>query len=213
MRKLAGFTLLEMLVALAVFAMLSLGGYQMLHGLSLSASTSSKHSQQMAALERTFALMGADFRQAVFTKLRGVKGQGVAGGAHWLGSEQGGISLVRIGWRNIGAKELRSQVLRVGYLVDREGDLIRQFYRHLNPSAQQQPIRQKLLSNVQHLSFRFYLKERGWQTIWHRDDQLPMAIEIEFKLPSLGRLRRVFLLAPGAQNEQLVRRAQEDLNG
>lgn len=213
MRKLAGFTLLEMLVALAVFAMLSLGGYQMLHGLSLSASTSSKHSQQMAALERTFALMGADFRQAVFTKLRGVKGQGVAGGAHWLGSEQGGISLVRIGWRNIGAKELRSQVLRVGYLVDREGDLIRQFYRHLNPSAQQQPIRQKLLSNVQHLSFRFYLKDRGWQTIWHRDDQLPMAIEIEFKLPSLGRLRRVFLLAPGAQNEQLVRRAQEDLNG
>lgn len=213
MRKLAGFTLLEMLVALAVFAMLSLGGYQMLHGLSLSASTSSKHSQQMAALERTFALMGADFRQAVFTKLRGVKGQGVAGGAHWLGSEQGGISLVRIGWRNIGAKELRSQVLRVGYLVDREGNLIRQFYRHLNPSAQQQPIRQKLLSNVQHLSFRFYLKDRGWQTIWHRDDQLPMAIEIEFKLPSLGRLRRVFLLAPGAQNEQLVRRAQEDLNG
>ncbi|CAG9298378.1 type II secretion system minor pseudopilin GspJ [Celerinatantimonas diazotrophica] len=212
MRKLAGFTLLEMLVALAVFAMLSLGGYQMLHGLSLSTSVSSKRSQQMAALERTFALMGADFRQAVFTKLRGVKGEGVAGGAHWLGSAQGGVSLARIGWRNIDAKEQRSEVLRVGYLVDNKGYLIRQFYRHLNPSAQQQPIRQKLLAKVRHLSFRFYLKGRGWQTSWHRNDQLPMAIEVEFKLSSLGWLRRIFLLPPGPQNEQLVQRAQEDLN-
>ncbi|MFM2475873.1 type II secretion system minor pseudopilin GspJ [Celerinatantimonas sp. MCCC 1A17872] len=212
MRRQVGFTLLEMLVALAVFAMLSLGGYQMLRGLSLTSSLSSEHSQQMAALERTFALMGADFRQAVFTQLRGVSGKGVAGGAHWLGSEQGGVSLARIGWRNIDAKEQRSEVLRVGYLVDDDGHLIRQFYRHLNPGAKQKPIRQKLLAHVEHLSFRFYLKDSGWQTSWHRNDQLPMAIEVEFQLPSLGWLRRVFLLSPGPQKEQLVQRAQEDLN-
>ncbi|MFM2485423.1 type II secretion system minor pseudopilin GspJ [Celerinatantimonas yamalensis] len=210
MRNARGFTLLEMLVALVVFAMLSLGGYQMLRALVNTASVSRAHSQQLAAVERIFALMGADFHQATLTTLRDVGKQGVAGQEGWLGSDQGGVSLIRLGWANIDARERRSSVLRVGYLVNAKGTLIRQFYRHLNPLSGQPIEKQPLLKHVKALQFRFYLGNSGWQTSWHRNDQLPKAIEVSFKLAGIGLLRRVFLLVPGHVDPVVLKRAQED---
>ncbi|MFM2480595.1 type II secretion system minor pseudopilin GspJ [Celerinatantimonas sp. YJH-8] len=204
-----GFTLLEMLIALVVFAMLSLGGYQMLRGLTNTALVSRRHSDQLAALERTFALMGADFHQATMLSLRGMKLQGVAGGPGWLGSDQGGISLIRLGWKNVQAKEQRSGVLRVGYIVE-DGVLIRQFYRHLNPVSGQLPQQQRLLTDVSQLQFRFFEKGGGWLTRWHRNDQLPQAIEVTFSIKGVGKLRRSFLLTPDYQAVEKMMQAQED---
>lgn len=207
--KSRGFTLLEMLVALVVFAMLGLGAYQMLRGLSNTVSVSHQHSDRLAALERTFALMGADFRQATLIKLRDAGRQGVAGQQGWLSSDQGGISLIRVGWKNIEAVEKRSGVLRVGYLVT-HGDLIRQFYRHLNPLPGQKIQKQILLKGVKGLEFRFYLNNQGWKTRWHRYDQLPKAIEVRFHLNGVGELRRVYLLPPYYHKVEALKQAQED---
>lgn len=204
-----GFTLLEMMIALVVFAMLSLAGYQMLAGLSRTGEVSQSHSEELAALQRTFSLMAADFRQATMSPLRGMKLQGVAGEQGWLGSDQGGVSLIRTGWKNIQATEARGGVLRVGYRVD-GGELIRQFYRYLNPLGQKPPQQQVLLKGVEELRFRFYEKGGGWQTRWHRNDQMPQAVEVTFKLAGWGGLRRVFLLPPEYQPVETTIQAQED---
>lgn len=199
-----GFTLLEMMIAIAIFAALSFGAYQMLDGLVNSAEVTDHQSAKFTALERTFALMGADFRQNVVTPLRGTSQVGIAGGLNWLGSEYAGVSLIRQGVFNLQAQEKRSQLMRVGYKVNAQGQLIRQFYRHLNPRGASSPIQQVLLTGVNQFRLRFFMDKQGWQTSWHRHDIQPKAIEATLKLSAFGTFRRVFLLPPGQSNAHLV---------
>jgi general secretion pathway protein J len=60
-----GFTLLEMLVAIAIFASLSMGAYQVLHGVLTSDEVAKKKETRLAELQLAFGLLERDVSQMV----------------------------------------------------------------------------------------------------------------------------------------------------
>ncbi len=100
-----GFTLLEVLVAIAVFAMLSLSAYQVMNGgVLLSDQQSQDHNARLQEIQRAMVMMDNDFRQVVARKTRN---QGEAptdklllSGEYQLDSSSQGIIFTRTGWQN-----------------------------------------------------------------------------------------------------------------
>ena len=56
-----GFTLLEVLVAIAIFAVLSLAAYQVLQGVLRSSEISKEHSESLTELQRAMLIIEQDF--------------------------------------------------------------------------------------------------------------------------------------------------------
>ncbi|MGL4416286.1 MAG: type II secretion system minor pseudopilin GspJ, partial [Plesiomonas shigelloides] len=65
-----GFTLLELLVAIAVFALLSLGIYQVVDGVRRADQTSAALTERMNSMQRAMQLLHNDFTQAVARRQR-----------------------------------------------------------------------------------------------------------------------------------------------
>ncbi len=100
----AGFTLIEVLVAIAIFASLSVGAYQVLNQVQRSNEISAERTARLAELQRAMVIMDADFRQMA---LRQFRTDGEAPSEQilqWkeslLDSDQHGLLFVRLGWHN-----------------------------------------------------------------------------------------------------------------
>ena len=61
----SGFTLLEVLVALAIFAVLSLAGWKVFDSLIKVRERNQIYTEQLSALQSTYTLMLRDFSQAI----------------------------------------------------------------------------------------------------------------------------------------------------
>ncbi|MGL6171847.1 MAG: type II secretion system minor pseudopilin GspJ, partial [Vibrio sp.] len=65
-----GFTLIEVLVAIAIFASLSIGAYQVLNQVQRSNQISAERSARLTELQRALVIMDADFRQMALRQFR-----------------------------------------------------------------------------------------------------------------------------------------------
>ncbi len=191
-----GFTLLELLVAIAVFAVLSVMAYQGLNSVLAARSETDRHAARLAELQRAFLFVERDLLQIVTRPIRDAYGDRqpalvttqVEGGA--------AIELTRGGWSNP-ALVNRSQLQRVGYVV-RDGALTRLAWRVLDRAQDSVAAETALAYAVQSLALRFMDKDGIWQNAWppsplQPDQQLPMprAIEFSVELTDLGRLTRI----------------------
>ena len=61
-----GFTLLEMMLALVVFAMVSLAAWQMLSTMTRARDVQSQHETRLRELDYAFLLIKQDFQQMVY---------------------------------------------------------------------------------------------------------------------------------------------------
>ena len=59
-----GFTLLEVLIAIAIFALLGLGSYRMLHSVLNTDEATRRHELQLREVVRAFAVLEQDLAQA-----------------------------------------------------------------------------------------------------------------------------------------------------
>lgn len=189
----AGFTLLEMILALAVFAMLSLMANRLLlQGLALE-QFSARHAQRLAQIQHAFTLLERD----IFAmQPRSVRGSGAFAGAPLVANEgqSSGDSLIftHSGWPNPGDQLPRSRMQRVGYRLA-EGELIREYLDHPDVPAGTLPHRQRLLADVRGLKLRYWYQGR-WSRQWQGGEGLPQAIEVALTLEEGGTVVRRFLL-------------------
>jgi general secretion pathway protein J len=211
----AGFTLLELLVAIAVFAVLSVMAYQGLNSVLNARNETDRHAARLAELQRAFLFVERDLLQIVARPVRDAYGDRqpalittqVEGGA--------AIELTRGGWSNP-ALVNRSQLQRVGYVV-RDGALMRLTWRVLDRAPDSAAAETPLLYAVQGLTLRFMDKDSEWHNAWPPTTQqtrqasgagepLPRAIEFSTELSDLGRITRILELpqaapvAPPGQN-------------
>lgn len=191
-----GFTLLEVLVAIAVFAMLSLSAYQVLNGVQRSDEQSRDHNARLKAIQRMSVMMDNDFRQIVARKTRsqGEKPSDkyLLAGEYVLDSASEGIMFTRLGWQNPQQMFPRGEVVRVGYRVI-DDKLERVWFRYPDNVAGAEPLVREVLADVTALSFRFFA-DKKWTDKWEQAGSLPQGIEVRLTLKDRGEIERVYLV-------------------
>jgi len=139
-----GFTLLEVLVALSIFAMLGLGSHQLLRTVIDSRDATENRMQLLTRLQRAFIMLERDLVQITNRPIRNQYGDTVA--AIELSTGDYILELSRLGWRNPAAAT-RSSVQRVAYLIS-EDNLERHYWEVLDRAEDSEPRVQVLLEDV-----------------------------------------------------------------
>ncbi len=191
-----GFTLLELIVAIAIFALISAMTYpSLIHILDMGDQVE-RQNARLAEVQKAIALIGRDLRQIVDRPVRDAYGgtlRAVAGGTGAIPP----LELTRTGWRNpVGWN--RSHLQRVAYLLV-DGDLIRQSWTVLDRSTDSVAAEAVVLEGVEALELRFMGADRQWHEFWPPADAegsvMPKAVEVILDLEDWGRINRIYRVA------------------
>lgn len=204
----AGFTLLEVLVAIAVFAMLSLSAYQVMNGVQISDQQSREHNDRLQQIQRAVVMMDNDFRQIVARRTRS-QGEASSGklllsGEYLLDSSSDGIMFTRAGWQNPQQMFPRGENVRVGYRIVND-TLERVWFRYPDTVVGAEPLVRPILTDVTKLEVRFY-QDKKWLESWEQDSTLPQGVRIRLTLEDFGEIERVYMLPVSA----LASKAEEE---
>ncbi|UTW07394.1 type II secretion system minor pseudopilin GspJ [Pseudomonas benzenivorans] len=215
MKRSRGFTLLELLIAIAIFALLGLGTYRMLDSVLRTDSATRAHEQQLRELVRAMAAFERDVLQVVARPVRDPFGDARPA---LLGEEVGGaaVELSRAGWRNPLGR-VRAGVQRVRWQLSGE-QWQRRYWNVLDQAQDSQPQVQQALHGVMRLQLRYQDGLGAWHDSWPppggRGDEalvvLPQALELVLEHRRYGELRRLLRLpevppqqqAPAAGGEE-----------
>lgn len=195
-----GFTLLEMLVAIAIFALLSIGAYQVLQGVLTSDEVAKRKESQLSELQIALTLLERDISQIVPRSGR-IEGESnhvlLAAARFGQQSDDWGMAFIRTGWLNPDGLLPRSQLQRVGWRL-KESRLERLSFLYPDPIIGLEPQSQTVLKGVS--AFRlFFFDNNSWKEEWSQRNVLPEGIAVELELEDYGTLRRQFLLGAGGQ--------------
>ena len=199
-----GFTLLEVLVAMSIFAFIGLGANQMLRTMIDTREITSANNKLMNSMVRAFSIMERDFSQIVPRGVRDEYGEPLE--SMQVGTGDYLVELTRTGWNNP-AKRTRSNLQRVAYEIE-EGVLVRHFWLVLDRAEDSEPITQELLEGVEDLRINLLDEEGEGTDAWPETESqqsLPTAVEVILQSKGFGEVRRVFILAsmanPGSRVE------------
>jgi len=190
----AGFTLLELLVALAIFSLIAAMSYSGLRTVLEQRSVTEQEADRLGQLQKIYLIMQRDIEQVVPRTVRDEYGAELPPVA---GAEA--LQLTRGGWRNpLG--HARSTLQRVSYAYE-DDHLVRYTWSVLDRAQDSQPIRQPLSDEITRMDVR-YLDNNEWKTSWTGTaDQalpgapvavLPKAIEITLEHKRYGQLVWLF---------------------
>ena len=201
-----GFTLLEVLVAISIFSVVSLAGFTIFDTVLRGEESSKIRSERQNELQRAFLLMERDFLQIAKRSMR-VSGEAPSknfiqtSDDSFLANEQA-IAFVRNGWTNPGLLLPRSDMQNVAYrLVD--DTLERLHLNFVDAVVGQEPRVRPLITQVTSLAFEFYDGNK-WQKKWSRNT-LPQAIAVEIEAEDYGLIRRQFLVAGDAVADKAIK--------
>jgi general secretion pathway protein J len=199
-----GFTLLEVLIAMAIFALISLASFSLFNTVTTSQEKSSTRIEAMNSIQRAFILIERDFLQMARRSVRFAGDSPSTNFIHTdsnnLESTSESIGFVRNGWTNPGLLLPRSDMQSVAYQVNEE-TLERLHYNFVDASLSEEPKVRKLLTGINDISFEYYYADK-----WHKsytEKDLPRAISIELDTKEFGILKRKFLVA-GADSVKTV---------
>lgn len=190
-----GFTLVEMMVALFIFSLLSVAGVVLLRGAVDSNMVTDAKLSDMAQMQRLVSLMEADLSQALPRPHRDEQGDRRAAFISETGSSSRGfLSFTRGGQSNINNKP-RSNMQRVSYQLN-GGRLERSQYQMTDGGLISEPA--LLLDGISDLGLRFRDKRGQWVSNWpsERLSDLPRAVELQFEQNGRN-YRHVFIVGTG----------------
>jgi general secretion pathway protein J len=198
-----GFTLLELLVALAVFSIMAIAAYGGLRNVLYTRAAVEEQNQRLAAVQLAVYRLEQDIEQAVPRGIRDEYGepQGALLGDK-LADDR--LTLTRAGWDNPLGQQ-RANLQRVTYRL-RNGRLWRLYWPVLDRGGLIEPRETLLLDRVRDFRARF-LDQEDWRDEWPPSsssgedskpdpDRLPRAVEISLTLEDWGEITRLLPL-PG----------------
>lgn len=202
--KQSGFTLLELLVALSVFAVMSVMIFGGLREVLDVRSATDRYTSRLTELQIAFMHFSRDARQLANRSIRGEYGDSLSA----LQSSDIGqykIELTRAGYPNP-ANLNRSELLRIAYGVE-DNQLYRYRWNVLDRAEDSKPTKTLMLQDITGMNVRFLeagtasANQTGnWVTAWPplvngvASDDLPKVIEVTFELEDWGRFTRLFLM-------------------
>ncbi len=192
-RRLAGgYTLIEVIVAVTVFAFLAAGAYIALDGLSRAAMDHRDRANEFGELQTALARLDGDLRQLATRPVRGPDGQ------HEPALVGGRTNLIatRAGWANPSGQR-RGTLQRFSWQVSR-GELQRVSWPVTDRVAGSQSLGENLLGDLRQLEFRYRDRDGRWRDEWPASAEelarLPVAVEVTLESERFGRLRRLVVL-------------------
>lgn len=185
MRAQQGFTLIEMMLALAIFAVLSLTGYQILQAVLRSDQQIRQNVTRREEIGRLFALLDRDLSQAMIPAQDEKPSH-----AHPAFISNTPAALLQFTRRNgtlPASIAPRSSLQRVRWrLADRS--LLREDLETNEIAARFQ--------RIDRVQLRFW-SAGSWQAGWPAAFSLPEAIEVTLHTPDYGQLSTIILLSGG----------------
>lgn len=198
-----GFTLMEMLIAVTITAVIGLGVWQVIGNVVSSRDRVNEVADQFDSVQRAMLLLERDISQVVNRPSRDIYGDF----APALSSRDDDFALLltRQGWRNpLGTR--RSTLQRVGW--EYTGDeLRRRYWVSVDQGQEDNSEDLVLLSDVNDFVVRFLDEERNWRDNWPDENSmanltpatrpeipLPLGIEITIEHERFGELVRTFAL-------------------
>ena len=213
-RRPAGFTLVEVLIALSITAFVSTIAYTSLSTVLTGVESLRENTDRTYEVNRAWMIISRDLRQFVPRPIRDEFGDhepALTGGS----AARFALSFTRAGWHNPNA-HLRSNLQRVNYRIEDEA-LWRDSYPVLDRAGDTAPQSVMLLDRVEYMELAFLeslqqvqpqrgganLDTRDWAEDWVVDTSNPgsglappLALEIRLQLTDWGQMRRLYELPP-----------------
>lgn len=194
-----GFALLELLVALVIFAVIAVVAYRGIASVTRARAAIEATSSRLKAVQLAVAVLERDLRQAAARPIRGAYGE-------VLPAFAGGRSSIELSCYGFGSafNESRSLLDRVGY-AHAQGRLERLSYPVLDRAPQTQASRRTLLEQVGGLRLRYLDPANRWVEVWPPLDRapdpqrVPRAVEFTLELEDYGEVKRLIELVDAPQ--------------
>jgi general secretion pathway protein J len=192
-----GFTLIEVLVACVILAVMGVMAYRGVTEARVAVGNAESHLDRLREVQRAMQVVVRDFRTLTRRPIREPIGDGFRAS---LLRDPNGIALAefsRAGWPN-GAGTPRGTDQRVVYRLE-EGKLIREHWTVMDPTLATPPVKHELLTGVERVDIRYLTSGREWIAEWPQFNSTrdfaqfarPLAVEITIVLSDWGEVRRL----------------------
>jgi general secretion pathway protein J len=198
----AGFTLIEVLVAVAIFALIGIVSAGLLSRTLEAREIAFARADRLEAVQRAVLRLERDLLQIVDRSVR----DGFGDVQPALRLDEDGFTFTRLGWRNP-LEAPRSDAQRVRWSVDGEGRLQRHFFSVLDRAQDSEARTQTVLADVTVVDWRIVDADGGrWQR-WPPEagetpeallpgasstgEAVPVAVRVTLELTPFGRIERL----------------------
>jgi len=208
-----GFTLIEVLLAISIFAIISLASFSIFDGVIKSEEYSREKMQRLNEIQRAWMVIERDFLQIA---QRSVRREGETPLSDFIYADSGGfssseqaIAFVRSGWTNPGLLIPRSDMQSVAYRVE-DKTLERLHYNFVDAVVGEEPKVRQLIANVERFELKYFYLDK-WQTTL-KENSLPQAVELIIETEDFGVINRKFILVDNQQKsaQQTNQKGQPD---
>lgn len=228
-----GFTLIEVLVAIGIFAVISLGVYRVLSGMVQAQAKVASHADSLHEIQQALWILSTDLEQMAVRDIQDESGHRepavISGQDNFL------LKFTRRGLRNPLLFH-RSDLQRVAYslgpadsdAVDdahtkpgssdhKQQHLLRHVWGALDRIDDTQEVRQVLLHDVDEVKMEFLTQDNKWLKNWpeKRMDsriharELPVAIKMQIRTAHYGVLERVFQISNVLEKKKVKKEAAQ----
>lgn len=197
----SGFTLIEVLVALAVFGVMSALAYMTLGQTLNNSQMLNERMDRLQSIQRTMNYLSSELLQAAPRSIRADLGEFEPALRSSFAADFS-LQLTHGGWPN-SAGVPRSTQQRTAYRIE-DDELIRYHWNVLDRTVNNIPVATVLLDEIESLTFRFLQSDGEWSDQWppvnvqaaSNSTSLPRAVEITLTLPGEGELTRIVEVSP-----------------
>ncbi len=188
------FTLFEMVVAVAIFAVMGAIAYPGISELAKTGQVVGESNRRISELQFAITYFSRDWMQVSNRKIRNRYGDEESN----ILIEDNTITFTRGGRSNL-LQQKRSRLQRVRYSLV-EGELVREHWQSLDQGIAEEPLKAVLLKNIEAFQISFIdgseKKIENWPGIGLVGTGTPIALLFEVELTDLGAIRRI-LEVPG----------------
>jgi general secretion pathway protein J len=214
----SGFTLIEVVVAMAITAVIGIVAYGGLDSALAAMERSEAQGKKLNEMNILWTIMSRDLRQIVARPVRDEYGDEWVHALNAPESSLIAIQLSRTGWANPRPELfIRSSMQRVQYLLE-EDKLIRETWYVMDRADDSESIRTTLVEGVTSFKLRYLdvntqnpaarsVLGGQWRDSWpypypeagqRPSESLPLAIEVALEIDGWGEVKRIFEM-PGSE--------------